>query len=291
MKKVLFVLVAATVCMQFAVAQKPNSKFGGVQIGAITYSYRLMPDQSLEGMLNYILQSGISSVELLSSHVEQYAGIPEGRAEAREWRKSVSMDKFKEVRKMFNSKGVKIHAINMGIAGWEDEEIDYAFRVCKVLGAKGICLEISEDAAKRLAPFADKHKLYVIFHNHGQPGYEPDFSFDRVLAHGRRLMLNLDVGHYYGSTGLDPCDLMKRLNKRIVTLHLKDKTGPDYYPRDNNQPFGEGQTPLVEILQLIQKQKWPIYCDIELEYRIPQGSDDVQEVIKCVEYCRKALVK
>jgi len=84
---------------------------------------------------------------------------------------------------------------------------------------------------------------------------------------------------------------MKRLNKRIVSIHLKDKTGPQYYPRDTNQPFGEGQTPLVEILQLIQKEKWPIYCDIELEYKVPQDSDPVKEVIKCVAYCRAALVK
>ena len=291
MKKISFVIIVVAVCMQFAAAQKPNSKFGGVQIGAITYSYRQMPDQTLEGILNYTLQSGINSVELLGGTVEQYAGIPKNSDEASEWRKTVSMDKFKEIKKIFNQKGVNIHGVNMAIAKWSDEEIDYAFRVCKALGAKGIYLEISEDAGKRLAPFADKHKLFVIFHNHGQPGYESDFSFDRVLDHGRRLMLNLDVGHYYGSTGLDPCDLIRRLNKRIVSIHVKDKTGPQYYPRDTNQPFGEGQTPLVEILQLIQKEKWPIYCDIELEYKVPQDSDAVKEVIKCVAYCRAALVK
>ena len=290
MKHLLSVIIVAAVCMQFAAAQKPNSKFGGVQIGTITYSYRDMPDQTLESILNYTVQSGINSVELMGGTVEQYAGIPKNSNEAGEWRKTVSMDKFKEIKKMFNKKGVNIHGINMDIARWSDEEIDYAFRVCKALGAKGIYLEISEDAGKRLAPFANKHKLYVIFHNHGQPG-NPDFSFDRALAYGPRLMLNLDVGHYYGATGLNPCDLIRRLNKRIVSIHVKDKTGPQYYPRDTNQPFGEGQTPVVEILQLIQKEKWPIYCDIELEYRIPQDSDAVKEVIKCVAYCRVALVK
>ena len=290
MKKVLFFLVAA-VCMQLTVAQKPNSKFGGVQIGTITYSYRDMPDQSLEGILNYIVQSGISSVELMGGAVEQYAGIPRGRNEMRQWRTTVSMKKFKEIKKMFNSKGVKIHILKLGDAGWSDEEIDYAFKVCKTLGAKGISMEINDFAAKRMAPFAEKHKLYVILHNHGQPGYEPNFSFDNILAHGERLMLNFDAGHYYGSTGLDPCDLIKRLNNRIVSLHLKDKTGPQSTPKDSNRPFGEGETPVVEMLQLIQKEKWPIFCDIELEYRIPEGSDPVKEVIKCVEYCRAALVK
>jgi len=290
MKKQLFILAATVLSMQVALAQKPDSKFGGVQIGTITYSYRSMPDKSLEGILNYTVQSGISSVELMGPAVEEYAGIPKDKNEASQWRTSVSMDKFKEIRKMFDDKGVSIHILKLGDPKWSDAEIDYAFNVCKVLGAKGISMEISEDAAKRMAPFADKHKLYVIFHNHGQPG-NPDFSFDKVLAYGPRLMLNFDAGHYFGATGLNPCDLIKRLHTRIVSIHVKDKTGPEATPKDKNTSFGEGQTPVVEMLQLVQKEKWPIFCDIELEYTIPQGSDAVQEVVKCVDYCRNALEK
>ena len=289
MKKVFFILVAA-VCMQYVVAQKPNSKFGGVQIGTITYSYRDMPDKSLEGILNYTVQSGISSVELMGGAVEQFAGIPRERSEVRQWRASVSMDKFEEVKKMFDAKGVNIHILKLGEARWSDEEIDYAFKVCKTLGAKGISMEISEEAAKRMAPFADKHKLYVIFHNHGQPG-EPNFSFDKVLAIGERVMLNFDAGHYYASTGQNPCDLIKRLNKRIVSVHVKDRTWEGGYDKAKNLPFGEGQTPIVQMLQLAQKEKWPIVFDIEYEYSTPQGSDAVKEVTKSVNFCRAALVK
>ncbi|MDR1674998.1 MAG: sugar phosphate isomerase/epimerase [Tannerella sp.] len=276
-------------CVQ--VADKPDSKFGGVQIGTITYSFRSLPDQSLTAMLDYTVQAGLSSVELMGGAVEQYAGIPSGQdADAvRAWRTSVSMDKFKEIKKLFKDRGVKIDILKLGDPNWSDAEIDYAFRVCKTLGAKGITTEISEESAKRLVPFADKHKLYVIFHNHGQPG-QPGFSFDRVLDVGPRVMLNFDAGHYFGATGKDPCELIKRLHARIASIHLKDKTGPDATPRDTNRPFGEGQTPVSEILRLIQKEKWPITCDIELEYEIPQGSDAVGEVVKCVEYCRKALL-
>jgi sugar phosphate isomerase/epimerase len=269
---------------------KPNSKFGGVQIGAITYSYRSMPDQSLQAVLDYAIQSGLSSVELMGGPVEQYAGMPKTKDanEIRNWRLSVSMDKFKEIKKMFKQKGVKIDILKLGAPNWSDEEIDYAFKVCKTLGARGITTEISESAAKRLAPFAEKHKLYVIMHNHGQPG-NPDFSFDRVLDCGKKVMLNLDVGHYYGATGNHPNDLIERLHDRIASIHLKDKTGPKASDPDKNKEFGKGDTPVVEILQLIQKKKWPITFDIELEYNIPPGSDAVKEVAKCVDYCKKAL--
>jgi len=284
------VIKCVAYCKAALIPQKPNSKFGGVQIGAITYSYRSMPDQTIEGMLKYTLQSGISSIELMGAAVEKYAGIPQDKKAIPQWRATVSMDKFKGIKQMFDKMGVKIHILKLGDPKWSDEEIDYAFNVCKTLGAQGISMEISEETAKRMSPFADKHKLYVIFHNHGQ-SENPNFSFDKALEYGPRLMLNFDAGHYYAATGKNPCDVIKRLNKRIFSIHLKDRTWNGTYKEAKNLPFGEGQTPIVEMLQLIQKEKWPIYCDIELEYSIPQGSDAVKEVIKCVEYCRKALVK
>jgi len=271
-------------------ASKQSSKFGGVQIGAITYSYRSMPDQSLEAMLNYAVQSGLSSVELMGGPVEQYAGIPQSKDPEvlKKWRTSVSMDKFKEISKLFKAKGVKINILKLGDYNWSDDEIDYAFNVCKTLGAKGITMEISEEAGKRMAPFAEKHKLYVIFHNHAQPG-DPNFSFDKALAYGSMLMLNLDFGHYFGATGKNPCELIERLHNRIISVHVKDKTGPKATDPNKNQQFGKGETPVIEVLQLIKNKKYPITCDIELEYNIPEGSDAVKEVSKCVDYCRSAL--
>lgn len=53
---------------------------------------------------------------------------------------------------MFDEKGVEIHILKLGDHRWSDEEIDYAFDVAKILGAKGISMEISEEAAKRMEP-------------------------------------------------------------------------------------------------------------------------------------------
>lgn len=289
-RSIVFLLFAAIALLSFTTAsQKPSSKFGGVQVGTITYSYRSMPDQSLQAILDYTVLSRLSSVELMGGTVEKYAGIPQDKQMVRQWRGSVSMDKFKEVRKMFQAKGVKIDILKIGDPAWSDEEIDYAFKACKTLGARGISMEISEEAGKRMAHFAEKHDLYVIFHNHGQPG-TPGFSFDKVLAYGPKLMLNLDIGHYFGATGLHPNAIIERLHDRIASIHLKDKTGPEASDPDKNKPWGQGETPLEDILKLIQKNKWPITCDIELEYKIPEDSDDVKEVAKCVEYCRDILL-
>lgn len=289
MKRLILILLAIA-CVQHVVGQRPDSNFGGVQVGATTYSFRSMENQSLEAVLDYCVKSGINSVELLSAVVEGYAGAPRNDRESlRRWRESVSMNKIKEIRKIFKKRGVDIHLLGFDYSeGLSDGELNYAFNVCKALGAKGFNTEINEDAARRLAPFTEIHKLYVTFHNHGQPG-DPNFSFDRVLSYGPRFMLNFDAGHYYGATGLDPSDLVMRLHERIFSIHLKDKTGPRDDPKDTNQVFGRGRTPLVEMLRLIARERWHIYCDIELEYRIPDDSDAVREVAKSVEYCRVAL--
>ena len=54
-------------------------------------------------------------------------------------------------------------------------------------------------------------------------------------------------------------------------------------------PWGQGDTPIAEVLQFIKKNKLTFPGDVELEYKVPKGSNAVQEVLKCVAYCRKAL--
>ncbi len=290
---------------------KPNSRFKGVQIGAITYSWRSMPS-SAQDILNYCVEAGISSIELMGNVAEEYAGIPPMpprpardateaertayqqeadivRERQRVWRLSASMNKYRELRKMFNKAGVNIHIVKFAPAGWTAEEIDYAFNAAKILGAKGITNEIGHEACARLGKFAEKHNMYAIYHNHAQPG-EPGFSFDEFLEYSPRNMLNFDVGHYFGATGKHPNEVIEKLYNRIYSIHLKDKTGKDASPANTNMPWGEGDTPVADILQLIQKNKWPIYCDIELEYPVPENSNAQKEIIKCVEYCRNILV-
>ncbi len=259
-----------------------------VPIGVITYSWRSMPG-SAEDIINYCKQTGITTIELMGNVVEEYAGAPTDKEKLREWRISGEpAKKYRELRKMFDDAGVGIHIVKFSPAGWSDEEIDYAFESAKILGAKGVSNEIGHEAAKRLGAFAEKHDMYAVFHNHGQPR-DPNFNFEEYLAYSPNNMLNLDVGHYFGATGKHPNALIEKLHDRIYSIHLKDKTGKDGDPPDTNKPWGEGDTPLKDILQLIQQNQWNIYCDIELEYEIPEGSDAVTETKKCVEFCKNAL--
>jgi len=263
-----------------AAAAKPDSKFNGVQIGVITYSYRSLPG-SAEDLLKYITRCGISSVELMGGPAEQFA-----RAATKDQDDADPMDGFKALRKLYNDAGVNIHIVkfgNIGNDGMSDEQIDYYFNVAKTLGARGITREISDAAAKRLGPIADKHEIMIGFHNHTQ--LTPTTYDGDILTYGKYLGINLDIGHYVAGTNQPAIPLIEKHQDRIISLHLKDRK------RDNgpNTPFGEGDTQVAAVLQYMSKHKLTFPGDIELEYKVPQGSDAVKEVARCVQFCKDAL--
>ena len=200
------------------------------------------------------------------------------------------MSKYEDVRKIFDNAGIKIHIIKFSPARWSDEEIDYAFNAAKTLGAKGVTEELGMDAVKKLAPFAVKHGLYAIFHQHMQFAEKPGFNYDDFMAVSPAVMFNFDSGHFFGSTGLHPNTIIEKYHDRIVSIHMKDKTGPKTDPPNANQVWGQGETPIEDILLLIKKNKWPIYCDIELEYDVKPWSTSVKEVKTCVHYARQILI-
>jgi len=308
--------VAASSVLPFSLSCTPKTEvipkgIGGVRVGAITYSFRTVTDDAAE-LLSHLVNLGMDTVELMGGPAEAYAGAPsppswsrvgtdmtdEDRAafmaarqayneEAGQWRLSASMDKFTELGQMYRDAGVEIDILKLGDPRWSDELIDYAFNAARAVGARGICFEISNEGAERIGPFCDKHQMLVGLHNHTQVADE-GFSFDIPLSYSPYNMLNLDVGHYVAGTNESPIPIIEQYHDRISHLHLKDrKTGAN---GGDNVPWGEGDTPLTEILQLLQREKYDMTAMIELEHEIPEGSDVVTEMGKCVEYCKNALL-
>ena len=271
-------------------AERPNSVINGVHIGTITYSYRSMPDQSAEATLRYIVDSGISAIELMNGPAESYAGAPSSRDAARlkEWRLSVSMDKYKALRKIYNDAGVNIYAWKCLNPNMSDEEFEYVFNVAEALGCTHTTLELTDDTAqlKRIGDFAEKHKIYAAYHTHTQGGMT---AFDKAFAASKANMANVDFGHYVagGNVGGSTVQFLQKFHDRIASFHLKDRTTPEHGAK--NLPWGTGDTPVKEILQTMKKNKWTMPATIEFEYDVPAGSDAVKEVVKCLQYCKAAL--
>jgi sugar phosphate isomerase/epimerase len=221
--------------------------------------------------------------------LKQQAEIDKFNAEVKAFRLGMTPEKFAPAKKLFDDAGIKVHIWKAVPANWSDEEIDYAFMAAKAMGAKGVSEEVGDRAVQRMAPYAEKHNMYAIFHNHNQFADE-GFDIDTYLAVSPAVMMNFDAGHYFGSTGLNPCDFMRKYHNRIYSIHIKDKTGPKTDPPNANQVYGQGETPVKEILLLIKNEGWPVYVDIELEHDIKPWSNQVKETKTCVQYLRNILI-
>jgi sugar phosphate isomerase/epimerase len=205
------------------------------------------------------------------------------------WRKSVSMDKFKEVRKKANDAGINIGILCFNMTeSITDDEIEFAFVMAKALGAKSLSSSTQVTVAKRVAPFAEKHKMLIGFHGHDNDSDPNETgsleSYAKALSYGKYNAVNLDIGHFT-ATNQDAVKFIKENHARISNIHIKDRK-KDHGP---NIEWGQGDTPIKEVFQLLAKEKYGFPADIELEYRVPQGSDRVAEVKKCFAFCKQAL--
>jgi sugar phosphate isomerase/epimerase len=237
--------------------------------------------KTAEETLKALLDCGISETELMGGPTQLFAGIKGGKITDAEREQQIA--KCVEMRKMFNDAGVNIHIHKMGF-GQSNEEIEFNFLVAKALGCTAVTTERNAVLAARVAPFADKHQIWVGFHNHTNNLPEMD-TFDSILDLGQYIGFNLDIGHYVaGTKGKSPIPVLEKYHARITNLHLKDRTADG-----GNVAWGQGQTPIKEVLQLMRKEKWTFPAEIELEYKIPEGSTAVAEVKKCVQYCQEAL--
>jgi sugar phosphate isomerase/epimerase len=270
---------------------KPNSMINGVQIGVITYSFRSMPG-SVEQLLQYCKQCNINAIELMGEAAEAFAGAPkyvagtDFAAKIADWRMNVPMDKFIEIRKMYNDAGVKIYAWKPNALNKKntDAEINYAFNAGKALGCGHVTVELPEDdeQTQRLGDKATEHKMYVGYHAHTQA---TPTLWDTALRQSDYNAINLDIGHYVAGTSSSPVEYIKKNSGRIVSMHIKDRK----FNNGPNAPWGQGDTPIKDVLALMKKKKYKFPATIELEYKIPDGSDAVKEVIKCREYAKNAL--
>jgi sugar phosphate isomerase/epimerase len=218
---------------------------------------------------------------------ERQAAMKKLAAERTQWRTSVSMDKYKELRKLFNAGGVDIAIVKLGLtAEMGDAEYDYVFNVAKALGARSVTMELPKESSltQRIGEFAAKHKIYAGYHNHMQVNEQ---SWETALAQSKYNSINLDVGHFTAAINKSPIPFIKANAARITSFHLKDRR----YGNEgaDNLPWGQGSTPIKEVLQLMKKERYTWPANIELEYAIGEGTTVMAEMKKCLDYCRTAL--
>ena len=284
-----------------AAAATIDSKIDGVQIGVISYSFRDLP---VGGIIPAMVKIGLGEIELMSNHAEAMAGAPtlkRGDTAARQaleqWRAAAKPETFMRVRQQFTDAGIDLRLLcyNLSVNS-TDEEIDYSFRMARALGAKAISCSTRFSVAKRVAPFAAKYRLPWGAHGHDNVSDPEEFAtpevFAKVMALNPYMWVNLDIGHFTAA-GYDAVAYIREHHSRITNLHLKDRKrnvpGEKSTIAQNNWPWGQGDTPIKAVLELLKNERYGIPANIEYEYNAHATADTVTEVARCFAYAKKAL--
>jgi len=273
----------------------------GVKLGVQTYSFRELPrtpgGDAVDPVIKAMWECGLTECELFAPQIEPASAsgggrpAPEEAQKAREdlrtWRLKTPLDHFQAIGKKFKSAGITVYAYNYSPNGsFTDDEIDRGFEITKALGAEIITASATLDAAKRMVPFAEKHKMLVAMHNHSQVNNPNEFatteSLATALALSKYFRINLDIGHFTAAN-YDAVAYIREHHDRITNLHLKDRKKN----QGDNVPWGMGDTPIKEVLQLLEREKYAIRAYVEYEHRGTAGA--VEEVKTCFEYAKRAL--
>jgi sugar phosphate isomerase/epimerase len=273
----------------------------GVRVGVQTYSFRDLPRppgaDAVDTTIRAMTECGLGECELFAPQVEpvfEFArkrapGSPESakaRDELRRWRVETPVDHFRAIRRKFEAAGIAVYAYNYSFdRSFSDAEIDRGFEMTKALGAEIITASTTLDVAKRVVPFAEKHRMVVAMHGHSRldPNEfaSPD-SFAAALKMSKYFKVNLDIGHFTAAN-FDPVAYLRDQHENITNLHLKDRKKN----QGDNTPWGQGDTAIREVLQLLKRERWPIRAYIEYEYQGP--GTPTEEVEKCYAYVKQAL--
>lgn len=258
----------------------------GVRLGVQTYSFRELtrpPGQDLvDPIIAAMKECGLSECELWAPQIE-----PASRDAVQAWRLETPLDHFRSIRKKFESAGMTIYAFNYSPNNtFSDAAIDRGFEMAKALGAEIITASATLEAARRMVPFAAKHKMPVAMHNHSNVTDPNEFATLESLATALKLSplfrINLDIGHFTAAN-YDAVAYIREHHVRITNLHLKDRK-KDQGP---NTAWGTGDTPIRQVLQLLKNEGWPIRAYIEYEHKGEAGA--VEEVKKCFAFTKSAL--
>jgi len=278
-------------------AKKIDSIVNGVQFGLQSYIFSdigLPHDGMLDLVIKSMVECGLGECDLYAPLVEPahlWERIRAGGAEAQareelaKWRKTVPLGHFRSIRNKFDGAGIAIHGLS-GFPGATDEELSRTFEIAEVLGARIVTLGVTFPEARRVAPLAEKRDFIV-----GIQG-EPDLNitnpevisrpaqYDKALSLSRSYRISFDIGDGTGG-GYDSLAFVKDRLDHIAVIYLKDRRKDGL-----SVPWGEGDTPLKEILRLVKNSKYPIRCYIDCDYRTTDRPADMK---RSFGYAKAAL--
>lgn len=159
------------------------------------------------------------------------------------------------------------------------------FDFAKEMGAETLVAEPPAEVFETLDKLCNEYQISVAIHNHAQATGSRYWRPENVLkvCEGRSKLIGAcpDTGHYV-RTGLDPSECLKKLEGRIITVHLKD-VAESGKVEARDVPLGQGKANYTQVLQTLRGMKFRGLATIEYEHLSPQLVQDVAQCVKFVE--------
>ena len=293
-------LALASMAFPRAILAAVDARVSGVRVGVQTYSFRALPRPAGGDMVDVIIaamtECGLADCEIWAPQIEPQqpsgrgrppAEVQQAREDIRKWRLETPLDHFRAIKRKFDAAGISIYAYNYSPnASYTDAEIDRGFEMAKALGAEIITSSTTIEVAKRVAPIAEKHRMVVAMHGHSNTSTPGEFatpeSFAEAMKLSKYFKVNLDIGHFTAAN-FDAVQYIREQHQNITNLHIKDRKKN----QGDNVPWGTGDTPIREVLQLLKRERWPIRAFIEYEHN--GAGTPVAEVKTCFAHVKQAL--
>lgn len=208
------------------------------------------------------------------------------RAALRTWRLQTPAGVFEQARAKLSAAGLTLHACSLAYNdSFSDDEIDATFRQAKTLGVSTVSSPLTMAMARRLVPFANRYQIAVAIHNQvdgNRSGAIDTPALKQALALSPAFAVKLDIGNLTASN----CDAVAELREhrsRVSYVLVRDRLRNG----GASQPFGEGDTPIKQVLSVLGTSTPAIPALVEYDYVGLRSS--VEELKACVAYCRTAL--
>ena len=187
-----------------------------------------------------------------------------------------------EIKTLAASKGIKIVA--MGVVVTEKAtEWEPIFRFAKDMEMEYISCEPAIADWDLVEKLVKQYGIKISVHNHPQPStyWKPENLLNEISNRSKLIGSSADVGHWRRN-GLDQIECLKKLDRRIISLHFKDIAPKVEGEKEQHDViWGKGILDVKGMLQELKRQNFKGVFAIEYEYNWDNSVPDIKE---CVNY-------
>lgn len=199
----------------------------------------------------------------------------------RQWRESVPLAPLATWRRDWDAAGIVIHAVQWdGLAGWSDDEVDYAGRVSNRIGARVLATDLPRAGIGRLAGLAEPHALKLGVLNSAATR---ESAFVRALKEAPGVGAALDVEQWMVDGHQSPLSFIAAHADRLTHVRLTVRS-----THAGGPPFGDASPLVADLLQQQRKggHDVPVILAVDAE---SWDGEQMQTIREALAFCRRTL--